>query len=35
MYLNADEKFFKNSSWTEEAEIPMHLGGGKIVYFRK
>lgn len=31
----ADERFFEKGSWTEEAEIPMHLGGGKMVYFRE
>jgi flavin reductase (DIM6/NTAB) family NADH-FMN oxidoreductase RutF len=31
----ADDRFFEKGSWTEEAEIPMHLSGGKMVYFRK
>ncbi|MEW6419303.1 MAG: flavin reductase family protein [Nitrospirota bacterium] len=30
----ADDKYFKKGLWVEEAEIPLHLGGNKIVYFR-
>jgi len=29
-----DNRYFKKGLWTEEAEIPLHLGGSKIVYFR-
>jgi flavin reductase (DIM6/NTAB) family NADH-FMN oxidoreductase RutF len=29
-----DEKYFKKGAWTVEAEIPLHLGGTKMVYFR-
>ncbi len=28
----ADEKYFKKGEWTENAEIPLHLGGRKMVY---
>ncbi len=30
----ADEKYMRNGLWTKEAEIPLHLGGARIVYFR-
>ncbi len=30
----ADERRRKNGLWTREAEIPLHLGGSRIVYFR-
>jgi flavin reductase (DIM6/NTAB) family NADH-FMN oxidoreductase RutF len=33
-YAQADDKFFKKGLWTKDAEIPMHLGGSKIVYFK-
>lgn len=35
VYASADERYFKKGLWTEEAEIPMHLAGGRMVYFRK
>lgn len=31
----ADDGYLKNSLWTEEAEIPLHLGGARMVYFSK
>ncbi len=34
MHADADNKYFKKDVWTEEAEIPLHLGGSKMVYFR-
>jgi flavin reductase (DIM6/NTAB) family NADH-FMN oxidoreductase RutF len=30
----ADDKYFKKGLWIQEAEIPLHLGGSRIVYFR-
>ncbi len=30
----ADDKYIKNGLWTESAEIPLHLGGSRIVYFK-
>ena len=30
----ADDKYLKNNLWTADAEIPLHLGGRKIVYFK-
>ena len=30
----ADDKYFKKGLWIEESEIPLHLGGTKIVYFK-
>lgn len=30
----ADEKYFKKGAWTKTAEIPFHLGGSRIVYFK-
>ncbi len=30
----ADDRYFKKGLWIKEAEIPSHLGGSKIVYFR-
>jgi flavin reductase (DIM6/NTAB) family NADH-FMN oxidoreductase RutF len=29
-----DDRFFRRGVWKDEAEIPLHLGGNKIVYFR-
>lgn len=29
----ADERFLKKDLWSEAAEIPLHLGGSRIVYF--
>lgn len=29
----ADGKYLKNGLWTEKAEIPLHLGGSRMVYF--
>lgn len=31
----ADERFLKRGLWSETAEIPLHLGGSRIVYFRE
>ncbi len=30
----ADERYVEKGLWKKEAEIPLHLGGSKIVYFR-
>jgi|Deesub1362A_J573_1020465.scaffolds.fasta_scaffold00604_24 flavin reductase (DIM6/NTAB) family NADH-FMN oxidoreductase RutF len=30
----ADTRFFKRGSWVDTAEIPFHLAGRKMVYFR-
>ncbi|MEW6408492.1 MAG: flavin reductase family protein [Nitrospirota bacterium] len=30
----ADDRYLKNGLWIEEAKIPLHLGGSKMVYFR-
>lgn len=30
----ADEKYFRKGIWSEKAEIPLHLGGSRMVYFR-
>jgi flavin reductase (DIM6/NTAB) family NADH-FMN oxidoreductase RutF len=30
----ADERYFKKGQWVEKAEIPLHLAGSKMVYFR-
>lgn len=30
----ADDKYMKNGLWSQEAEIPLHLGGSRIVYFK-
>jgi flavin reductase (DIM6/NTAB) family NADH-FMN oxidoreductase RutF len=29
----ADTRYFKKGLWTEKAEIPLHLGGPRMVYF--
>lgn len=29
-----DDRYFRKGVWTEEAEIPLHLGGAKMVYFK-
>ncbi len=34
VYAQADDKFFKKGLWLKDADIPMHLGGSKIVYFK-
>lgn len=31
----ADDKYMKKGLWTEEAEIPLHLGGARMVYAKK
>lgn len=31
---SAEHKYIKNGLWSKEAEIPFHLGGNRIVYFR-
>jgi flavin reductase (DIM6/NTAB) family NADH-FMN oxidoreductase RutF len=30
----ADDRYLKKGLWTEQAEIPLHLGGPKMVYFK-
>jgi len=30
----ADDGYFKKDVWTAKADIPLHLGGSKIVYFK-
>jgi flavin reductase (DIM6/NTAB) family NADH-FMN oxidoreductase RutF len=30
----ADDKYFKKGMWMKEAEIPLHLAGSRMVYFR-
>jgi len=30
----ADEKYFRKGMWSEKAEIPLHLAGDKMVYFK-
>jgi len=30
----ADDKYLEKGLWKEEARIPLHLGGAKIVYFK-
>jgi flavin reductase (DIM6/NTAB) family NADH-FMN oxidoreductase RutF len=30
----ADDRYFRKGLWTQEAEIPLHLGGSRIVYFK-
>jgi flavin reductase (DIM6/NTAB) family NADH-FMN oxidoreductase RutF len=30
----ADTRYFKKGLWTEVAEIPFHLGGSRMVYFK-
>ncbi len=34
LYAEADDAFFKKGMRTEAAEIPLHLGGSRIMYFR-
>jgi len=31
----ADDKFMENGLWSEEANVPLHLGGSRIVYAKK
>lgn len=33
VYASADERSIKKGLWSEKAEIPLHLGGSKMVYF--
>jgi flavin reductase (DIM6/NTAB) family NADH-FMN oxidoreductase RutF len=30
----ADDKYFKKGMWIQEADIPLHLAGLKVVYFK-
>lgn len=30
----ADDRCIRNGLWTKEAEIPLHLGGSRMVYFK-
>lgn len=34
VHAEADDSYFKKGSWTEEAEIPLHLSGSRIAYFK-
>lgn len=34
LHAEVDEQYFKKGIWTEESEIPLHLGGSKMVYFK-
>jgi len=34
VYAEADDVLFKKGIWTEESEIPLHLGRSRIVYFK-
>jgi len=34
LYADADDRFFKKGCWEKESEIPFHLGGSRMVYFR-
>ncbi len=34
LYASAETEYFKKGLWSPESEIPLHLGGPKIVYFR-
>ncbi|MEW6738760.1 MAG: flavin reductase family protein [Nitrospirota bacterium] len=34
MSAYADDKYMKKGLWAEAAEIPLHLGGSRIVYFK-
>ncbi len=29
-----EDKYFRKDVWTREAQIPLHLGGPRIVYFK-
>jgi flavin reductase (DIM6/NTAB) family NADH-FMN oxidoreductase RutF len=31
---SADDKYFKKGMWIQEADIPLHLAGSKVVYFK-
>ncbi|MFZ3122824.1 MAG: flavin reductase family protein [Thermodesulfovibrionales bacterium] len=31
---HADDRYLKNGLWSEDADIPLHLGGSRMVYFR-
>ncbi len=31
----ADDEFMENGLWSEEANVPLHLGGSRIVYAKK
>jgi flavin reductase (DIM6/NTAB) family NADH-FMN oxidoreductase RutF len=31
---SADDKYFKKGMWIREADIPLHLAGPKVVYFK-
>ncbi len=34
LYAGADTEFLSRGLWKESAEVPLHLGGSRIVYFR-
>jgi flavin reductase (DIM6/NTAB) family NADH-FMN oxidoreductase RutF len=34
LHAEVDDSYFKKGAWTEAAEIPFHLGGNRMVYFR-
>lgn len=31
----ADDKYMEDGLWNKEAEIPLHLGGARMVYFKR
>ncbi|BCB96186.1 flavin reductase [Dissulfurispira thermophila] len=35
VHASADNRFFKKNAWTEDSEIPLHLSGAKMVYFKE
>lgn len=35
VYAGVDEEYFKNGGWIKTGEIPLHLGGNKMVYAEK
>jgi flavin reductase (DIM6/NTAB) family NADH-FMN oxidoreductase RutF len=34
LHAEVDDSYFKKGVWTKAAEIPLHLGGSRIVYFK-
>lgn len=34
VHAEAEQRYLKKGLWAEEAEIPLHLGGAKMVYFK-
>lgn len=35
LYAEADDEYLSGGLWKDSAEIPLHLGGRRIVYFRR